>query len=307
MVVSQNRANQPIKLFRSSANPIHAITKFIFAAVVVFSWGTARAESALPKSVYKEPARSAGGTIQLNVKLRGSGAFPKNVTGGCTVNGHGAAVAHAAASFAAANGMLKVENVPPAPAGTYHCYAYSLSDGRGGGAPVAVALLAGASITLPGTIDLSQPLPLPGQEEQQKDVKPKATSSQAAGSAGASAPAGSYAGPSLNAYSFPNPFTLSPKTVNSAAGTPISTDGTVLHYDLPTASSGHVIIRVFSVSGELVRVLDEGTQTGGATYYATWDGKNANGAQVATGVYFAVFDVAAHEAKEDVVKMAVVK
>jgi flagellar hook assembly protein FlgD len=68
-----------------------------------------------------------------------------------------------------------------------------------------------------------------------------------------------------------------------------------------------VRIRIYTVSGELVRVIDEGDKTGGFTYYTTWDGKNMSGAHVASGVYFAVFDVPGKKPKEHVVKMVVLR
>src|SRR5258708_36031796 len=121
-----------------------------------------------------------------------------------------------------------------------------------------------------------------------------------------------YTGTSLNAYNWPNPFDMSNKTLTTASGAAItSSDGsaiaTVFHFDLPAANGGQVIIRIFTVSGELVRVLDQGSLPGGLTYYAAWDGKNMNGAHVASGVYFAVFDVPGLTPKDHVVKLAVVK
>ncbi len=116
-----------------------------------------------------------------------------------------------------------------------------------------------------------------------------------------------YGGATLGAFNFPNPFNLKSKTIGLLDGSSMTTDGTILHYDLPAANAGHVIIRVFSVSGELVRVIDEGVKAGGITYYTAWDGKNMNGADVATGVYFAVFDVPGLKPKQHVVKMAVLK
>ncbi len=117
---------------------------------------------------------------------------------------------------------------------------------------------------------------------------------------------------SFSAYNFPNPFDMSNKSLLTAGNVAVpSSDGgaiaTAIHYDLPAVNAGHVIIRIFSVAGELVRVLDQGVLAGGVTYYATWDGKNANGAHVASGVYFAVFDVPGLTPKEHVVKMAVLK
>ncbi len=119
-----------------------------------------------------------------------------------------------------------------------------------------------------------------------------------------------YSGTSLNAYNFPNPFNLKSKTLTLASGgstSSLTTTGTILRYDLPSTGTGHVVIRIYNLSGELVRTLDEGTQTGGRTYYSTWDGKNKSGDKVASGVYFAIFDVPGQDAKDHVIKMAVIK
>jgi flagellar hook assembly protein FlgD len=42
---------------------------------------------------------------------------------------------------------------------------------------------------------------------------------------------------------------------------------------------------VYDVSGALVRVLARGPRSEG-TFEATWDGRDADGAEVASGVYF---------------------
>jgi hypothetical protein len=58
---------------------------------------------------------------------------------------------------------------------------------------------------------------------------------------------------------------------------------TTIRYSLPARSS--VELAVFSVDGRLVRVLETGTKPMG-TYEAVWDGHDASGAPVASGVYF---------------------
>jgi hypothetical protein len=121
-----------------------------------------------------------------------------------------------------------------------------------------------------------------------------------------------YSGATMNAYNFPTPFDLTNKSLTANSGGTIqSSDGnpiaTAIHYDLPAANGGHVVLRIFTISGELVRVLDQGVQTCGATYYATWDGMNMNGAQVASGVYFCVLDVPGITPKDHVIKLVVLK
>jgi len=56
------------------------------------------------------------------------------------------------------------------------------------------------------------------------------------------------------------------------------------------AEPGHVVIRIYNISGELIRTLDLGVK-GAGTYTtrsraAYWDGKNEAGEEVASGVYF---------------------
>jgi hypothetical protein len=66
---------------------------------------------------------------------------------------------------------------------------------------------------------------------------------------------------------FPNPFNPT----------------TVLTYDM--ASAGQVTIQVFNVSGRLVRTLLEARKDIGR-HSVAWDGKDANGSSVPSGIYF---------------------
>lgn len=66
---------------------------------------------------------------------------------------------------------------------------------------------------------------------------------------------------------FPNPFNPS----------------TTIKYDL--AGTGRVTIVVYNLRGQLVRTLVDGVK-GPGTHAVSWDGTNATGAPVATGVYF---------------------
>jgi flagellar hook assembly protein FlgD len=47
----------------------------------------------------------------------------------------------------------------------------------------------------------------------------------------------------------------------------------------------HVVIRIYTQMGKLVKVLQEGTADAG-TFEAVWNGANANGQIVSSGVYF---------------------
>ena len=59
---------------------------------------------------------------------------------------------------------------------------------------------------------------------------------------------------------------------------------TSIRYDVP-AAGGRVTLRVYDVSGRLVRTLVDGVQPPG-DHTATWNGRNDHGNGVATGVYF---------------------
>lgn len=59
--------------------------------------------------------------------------------------------------------------------------------------------------------------------------------------------------------------------------------GTEISYELPSRT--HVSLRVYDVSGRLVRVLKEGEQPAGY-YTSVWDRRDERGKDVASGVYF---------------------
>lgn len=69
------------------------------------------------------------------------------------------------------------------------------------------------------------------------------------------------------AQNFPNPF--NPETK--------------INYELPTRAA--VALQIFNTAGQLVRFYQTGTQEAGA-HTISWDGKDASGARVASGVYF---------------------
>jgi hypothetical protein len=64
-------------------------------------------------------------------------------------------------------------------------------------------------------------------------------------------------------------------------------DGATFLFSLPQAAS--VRLRIFDASGRLVRGIDPGTLEAGR-HVAAWDGRDAAGARVGAGVYFARFD-----------------
>ena len=59
---------------------------------------------------------------------------------------------------------------------------------------------------------------------------------------------------------------------------------TVIRYDLPDARV--VTLKVFDVSGRLVRVLRDGALEQAAAHMAAWDGRDETGRRVSSGVYF---------------------
>ena len=121
----------------------------------------------------------------------------------------------------------------------------------------------------------------------------------------------SFSGTKFKVFNFPNPFDLKAKTINDIKNlgpTSMSTNGTIIKYEVPpSVATGKVVIRVYSVSGELVRELDEGDKPGGFYYYTTWDGKNKDGKDVANGVYYGVVSMPGVSVKDARFKMAVVK
>lgn len=72
------------------------------------------------------------------------------------------------------------------------------------------------------------------------------------------------------AQNYPNPF-------GSASGT------TSIGYAIPSSGT-RVVLRVYDVSGRLVRTLVDGPKESNR-YVTTWDGKNDRGARVAAGIY----------------------
>jgi hypothetical protein len=70
------------------------------------------------------------------------------------------------------------------------------------------------------------------------------------------------------AQNYPNPFNPS----------------TTIRYTLRETS--HVTLRVYNVSGQLVRTLVDGEQAGQKSYSAEWDGRNNRGQNVSSGIYF---------------------
>ncbi|HYW83490.1 MAG TPA: FlgD immunoglobulin-like domain containing protein, partial [Spirochaetia bacterium] len=64
---------------------------------------------------------------------------------------------------------------------------------------------------------------------------------------------------------------------------PANGESAYLHYVMP--KEGKISITVFTLSGDIVNVLANGTQNAGE-YTTGWDGKNRGGRIVARGIYF---------------------
>lgn len=125
---------------------------------------------------------------------------------------------------------------------------------------------------------------------------------------------GSYSGTVVKVFNFPNPFNLQPKSVTLSAtssctggsGT-IVTGGTFIKYEVPAGVSGQGVIRIYTVSGRLVRELDAGSISPNNCYYTQWDGKNRNGQSVANGVYYGILSVGGSAKTSATFKLAVIK
>lgn len=75
-------------------------------------------------------------------------------------------------------------------------------------------------------------------------------------------------GISFKTSNFPNPFNPS----------------TTIMYSMP--KPGHLLLNVYNVRGQLVKTLINGNRPAGADQAVVWDGTDAQGASVASGVYF---------------------
>ncbi|MFC1522178.1 hypothetical protein ACFL6Y_07195 [Elusimicrobiota bacterium] len=123
-----------------------------------------------------------------------------------------------------------------------------------------------------------------------------------------------FTGGGMEVYNFPNPFNLKSKTVSlnatpgsgsyAAGQNSITTDGTVIRFGLPSGIGGDVKIKIYDVTGDLIREISNGHLSGGFYYYQVWDGKNDYGKKVASGVYIGQVKVGS---KNKFFKMAVIR
>ncbi len=124
------------------------------------------------------------------------------------------------------------------------------------------------------------------------------------------ATAKAYTGAEFEVYNFPNPFNLKSKNIHmtdvySAADQAVS--GTMIKYALPAAMGGRIKFYIYNLAAEFVRELDEGTKDGGYYYYTEWDGKNDNGEECASGVYFLLAKSDGKKINAKPLKMAILK
>ena len=59
---------------------------------------------------------------------------------------------------------------------------------------------------------------------------------------------------------------------------------TTISYSVPVGVSVHLTLKVYDLRGHLIRTLADEERSAG-TYYVFWDGTNATGRQVPSGVY----------------------
>ena len=121
---------------------------------------------------------------------------------------------------------------------------------------------------------------------------------------------GGYAGSKLKVFNYPNPFNLKDKAIsnNQGASLPGTTNGTVIHVEVPAGNGGAGHVRIYTLAGELVKDISA-TFTAGTHNYVLWDGHNSGGQEVANGVYYGVVELSGKKParKDATFKMAVVK
>lgn len=119
-----------------------------------------------------------------------------------------------------------------------------------------------------------------------------------------------YTGSEFELINFPNPFDLKTKTVtmqDANSNNQQTITGTLFKYSLPSASGGHVKIYIYNLAAELCKEMDEGDREGGYYYYTEWDGKNDNGEECASGVYFALAKIDGKKLNSKPLKIAILK
>ena len=78
--------------------------------------------------------------------------------------------------------------------------------------------------------------------------------------------------------------------------------GGSLAIGIKAENNDHVTVKIFNLSGQLVRPVQELDISQGQIYSCNWDGKNEQGETVASGIYF----VSVHGAHQHSIKKVVV-
>jgi hypothetical protein len=72
----------------------------------------------------------------------------------------------------------------------------------------------------------------------------------------------------------------------------------------PIGESHDATIRVYDVSGQLVRTMSQGPLAGGFAYYTPWNCNNDSGRAVSSGIYIGEVE---WNGRREFVKMAIIK
>jgi hypothetical protein len=70
--------------------------------------------------------------------------------------------------------------------------------------------------------------------------------------------------------------------------------GTTIRFDIPAPSP--VWLRIFDVSGALIRTVIDGEEYGYGTWEVRWDGRNSGSKLVPSGIYFCTFEAGGRKA-----------
>ncbi|MCM2266863.1 MAG: carboxypeptidase-like regulatory domain-containing protein [Elusimicrobiales bacterium] len=159
----------------------------------------------------------------------------------------------------------------------------------------------------PGTVQVNS------FDGRQYVVRPQAAGSASSGTFAVIRPSvagNTFSGTKLKVFNYPNPFNLKSKPIANSHGAALdaTTNGTVIHVEVPAANGGPCHIRIYTLAGELVKDLASNCEGGKYNYFG-WDGHNAGGQEVANGVYYGVVELSGKKPSREnaTFKMAVIK
>lgn len=78
--------------------------------------------------------------------------------------------------------------------------------------------------------------------------------------------------------------------------------GGALSIGFKALNDDHITVKIFSLSGSLVRPVEELDVKAGAIYTSSWDGRNSSGDMIASGIYF----ISVHGAHQSTIKKVIV-